>query len=270
MPVLSIESEAFVIDILPCGESHRLVALLTRERGIVRGIARSARKSLRRFPGALDYFNLIEISAHIKSATDELWTLERATIVRHYRTIVTDTKRYLTGCWMIQSCRNLIPPELSDPQFFEWMKNNFDYLEENGPTAASIFFFFIRLMDIMGNLPSFDRCISCGREAPAGKDAYFEPSASGLVCRKCGRGKLLLPGTLRHFFLLAAQTSSASDLTTFPPETILAALRNEKTVFAVVEQLEEATSGRRNPAFSILFRFLLPTASTHSERLKCK
>src|ERR1700757_4478128 len=48
------ESEAIVLRTYPMREADLLVTLLTRAEGKVRGVARSAKKSKRRFGGALE------------------------------------------------------------------------------------------------------------------------------------------------------------------------------------------------------------------------
>jgi DNA repair protein RecO (recombination protein O) len=254
----SIESPAFVVNIAQYGESHRVVSLATRERGLVHAMARHARKSLKRFPGAIDYFKLIDISASKKSTRDELWQLERARITHYYQDIIRNMSRYLAGCWVIQSCRLLVPQEVGDPLAFDWMKESLDYFESSDPSAPSVFSSFVRLMNITGNLPSFDRCVSCGKEAPPGRDATFDPSAGGIVCRKCGGGKDLLPGDLRQFLALASRAGSLSALKDFPPELLLAAERNGRLLFRIIEEMEGTISGRKNFAASVLFKALMP------------
>ena len=252
-----LESPAFVVNIAQYGESHRIVSLATRERGLVHAMARHARKSLKRFPGAIDYFKLIDVSASKKSKRDDLWQLERARIIHYYQDIVHTTSRYLAGCWVIQSYRLLVPQEVADTGTFDWMKESFDYYEENDPGAPSVFTSFIRLMGITGNLPSFDRCVVCGAEAPQGRDAYLNLQAGGIVCRKCGGKKDLLPGDLRQFLARASHAGSMSALKDFPPELLLAAEKNRRMVFRIIEETEGTISGRKNFSAGVLFKALM-------------
>src|SRR5260370_12190051 len=53
-PMALKESEAVVLRTYPLGEADLLVTLFTREEGKVRGVARAAKKSQRRFGGALE------------------------------------------------------------------------------------------------------------------------------------------------------------------------------------------------------------------------
>src|SRR5260370_39126246 len=53
-PMALKESEAVVLRTYPLGEADLLVTLFTRTEGKVRGVARAAKKSQRRFGGALE------------------------------------------------------------------------------------------------------------------------------------------------------------------------------------------------------------------------
>src|SRR2546429_9958657 len=55
------ESEAIVLRTYPLREADLLVTLFTREEGKVRGVARSAKKSQRRFGGALEPLTYVRV-----------------------------------------------------------------------------------------------------------------------------------------------------------------------------------------------------------------
>src|SRR5262245_33859927 len=55
------QADALVLRAVDYGESDRVVTLFTREHGCVSAMARAARKSKRRFAGALEGFALIHV-----------------------------------------------------------------------------------------------------------------------------------------------------------------------------------------------------------------
>ena len=55
------ESEAIVLRTYPLREADLLVTLFTRAEGKVRGVARSAKKSKRRFGGALEPLTFVRV-----------------------------------------------------------------------------------------------------------------------------------------------------------------------------------------------------------------
>lgn len=250
----SIESRALVVRLTPFGESHRMVLLATKERGAVQAVARHGRKSLRRFPGALDYFKLIDVHCSKKSRYDEIWQLDSARIARYYGGIVSNTLRYLAGCWAIESYRIIIPQEMEDPDGFLWLEDSLEYFDLHDPDPASLITSLVRLMGVSGNLPSFDRCVVCGREAPEGARAFFDAGTGGIVCRGCGGKKNLLPGDLRRLLVAAAKVKSMSALDDLPDELSRAALRERRILFNLMEELGQMVSPRRNFSAALLLR----------------
>ncbi|HTU59687.1 MAG TPA: DNA repair protein RecO, partial [Polyangiales bacterium] len=55
------QAAALVLRAVDFGESDRVITLLTRELGLVSTMARAARKSKRRFAGALEGFAIIHV-----------------------------------------------------------------------------------------------------------------------------------------------------------------------------------------------------------------
>jgi DNA repair protein RecO len=229
-----------------------MVLLATPEKGAVPAVARHGRKSLKRFPGALDYFKLIDVQCSKKSKYDQLWQLESARIVHYYGDMVTRTLRYLAGCWAIESYRIIIPPEMEDPAVFHWLKESLDYFESHDPDPASLITSFVMLMRVSGNLPSFDRCVVCGREAPGGVSAFFDAGSGGIVCRGCGGKRNLLPGELRRFLVAAAGLGSLTELEDVPQELSRPAWKDRRAVFQLMDEIGYQLSPRKNFSAALL------------------
>ena len=74
-------ADALVLRTYALGESDRIVVFLTRDRGKKRGVAKSARRSRRRFGGALEPLTEVRV-AYFESARRELVGLNYAEAVR--------------------------------------------------------------------------------------------------------------------------------------------------------------------------------------------
>ncbi|GAG51712.1 unnamed protein product, partial [marine sediment metagenome] len=59
----AIHTEALILRSVDFGESDRIVHLLVPEAGRLTAIAKGARRSFKRFPGTLDLFNHLRVSA---------------------------------------------------------------------------------------------------------------------------------------------------------------------------------------------------------------
>ncbi|HEY6507588.1 MAG TPA: DNA repair protein RecO, partial [Vicinamibacterales bacterium] len=74
-------ADALVLRTYALGESDRIVVFLTRDRGKKRGVAKSARRSRKRFGGALEPLTEVRV-AYFESARRELVGLNYAEAVR--------------------------------------------------------------------------------------------------------------------------------------------------------------------------------------------
>ncbi len=73
--------DALILRTYPLGEADRIVVFLTRDRGKKRGVAKNARRSVRRFGGALEPLTETRV-AYFESARRELVGLNYAEAVR--------------------------------------------------------------------------------------------------------------------------------------------------------------------------------------------
>ena len=249
----SIETAAFVIKISRYGEAHKIVTLATEQLGLIQAVARHARKSRRRYPGALDFFKLLAVEFS-KSKRGDLWNLGRATITHYYAPLVQNLDRYIAGCWVIENFRIFVPLQLNDPLYFAWLKDSLEYFETTDPDPASLFTAFIILLRATGNIPSFDRCVSCGKEAPEGAGAYFDASRGGVVCRKCGGRRNLLPARLRRFLVQASQASSVSSAALMPEETKKIVLKQKALLRRLINDISFTITDKKNFSAALLFK----------------
>src|SRR3954463_5728242 len=86
------ESEAIVLRTYPLREADLLVTLFTRSEGKVKGVARSAKKSKRRFGGALEPLTLVR-AYYDDKAGQELARLDSCDILESPLSMAVDYPR---------------------------------------------------------------------------------------------------------------------------------------------------------------------------------
>src|SRR5437763_8563354 len=77
------ETEAFVLRTYKLAEADKIVVLLTRRAGLLRGVAHGARKLKSRFGASLELFTLVSLAYYEKEAR-ELVSIRQAEILRSY------------------------------------------------------------------------------------------------------------------------------------------------------------------------------------------
>ena len=173
------ESEAIVLRTYPLRESDLLVTLFTRMEGKVKGVARAAMKSRRRFGGALEPLTYVRAS-YDERERQELVRLDSCEVIESPMSSEVSYSRAAALAHVAELLDELLPDrEASDAVF----RLSLAVLQEmRGPVLwMPLTYFELWMTRLMGFLPEFSECAVCGR-ALDGTRAYWHALADGLVC----------------------------------------------------------------------------------------
>jgi DNA repair protein RecO (recombination protein O) len=176
--------DALLLGVTDYGESDRIVTLFTLEQGKLKGIAKGAKKSLRRFGGALEPFARISAQIVFKSGLSRLTGADVATI---YPRIREDLLKIGYAAYACEAVDLLLPEALPNPRLFRLLAAYLEHLDQAPPVPSDRRFFEINLLNIMGYRPALHQCASCGTDIAAAP-RIFAGAAGGLLCGECGRG----------------------------------------------------------------------------------
>lgn len=177
-------TEAIVLRLLDYGESDRIVTFCTSEFGKLRGIAKGARRSRKRFANALEPFS----SSHIlfsRRGPDSLALIESSDVICHFPAIRADLEKTLSASYLIDLTDQFTLEDKKNEKLFQLLIG-FLHLLETVPARESLLRFFeIRLLKLSGYDPLLDHCLIC--KAPLDKErAYrFKAADGGLTCLAC-------------------------------------------------------------------------------------
>jgi DNA repair protein RecO (recombination protein O) len=192
-----LEIEALVLRRVELREADLIVSLYTRERGRFSALARNARKSRRRFSGALEPGNVAIVRFKPKPGAT-LETLSQSTLVEAHLGILTTLARIEQMGRAIRLVERLTPERLPDPVIFERAVELLARLDDGRAGEGDVLAFHLGLLDCLGHAPTLDRCVHCGEEAPEGRPACFDPARGGVVSRRCGGGSIVLSAAARR------------------------------------------------------------------------
>ncbi len=181
------KTEAIVLKGLKFGDTSKIVTLYTKDYGKIKVIAKGIRKPKSRLAGTLESFFHIHIVFY-KKTTTEIYLLSQSEIMHPFQKITKDLNRYAFASGALELLDKLITGEESNPEIFELTLHTLAFMESCAPRSVekSFLFFAVRLADILGYKPKFDRCISCGKPIPE-KLILFSPEKGGIICRRCAR-----------------------------------------------------------------------------------
>ena len=172
-----------VLRTTPLRESDLLVTLYTDTHGRVSAVARGARKSKRRFAGALSLLVLGRYQLG-RRPRGELWGLESADVVREWTQLSSDVVAVAHASYVAELVGALLPAEVPEPHALEIIVALWDALAAGGPSPGALRAVEFALLDLAGHRPAIDHCAACSRtELDVG--AVFDPQRGGAICSTC-------------------------------------------------------------------------------------
>lgn len=177
-------SEAIVLRTWPVQESDLLISLLTRDLGKVRGVARAALRSRKRFGGALEPMTYVR-AAYAERPRQELVRLDQFEAIASPLSQPVDYLRAATLAFYAEVLENVLPDH--DPQDTVF-RLTLAAVEQTriGTCWMPLTYFSLWITRLIGWLPEMDRCIDCG-ERFGEQPAYFHALLDGLRCARHGK-----------------------------------------------------------------------------------
>jgi len=193
------------------GDADFIVHLFTEQLGKIAALARGARRSQKRFGGALEPLHTLVLRVQGRPHV-ELFTLKEAELSRTRQRVTESLSAMETAGRALSWVKKSAPPHTPEPLVWEALERLLDELE--GPSELDhdslLASFGVQLLEGLGWGLELSRCVSCSKPCRAGQSAWVNPERGGLICRFCGGGPVLLPGPLRNLLLeLVAKQSFA-------------------------------------------------------------
>jgi len=192
-----VTTDAIVLRAYNLAEADRIVLCLTRSSGLVRAVAKGARRMKSRFGAALEPFTLIKLSFHEKEHR-ELVTVSSAEILKSYFSIAARVEAVELLAYMSEMVNEFAPPHEADEKLFRMLAACIDALSlSEGSERLMIRYFEVWLLRLAGLFPDLNACEGCGVALEGGQSASLD-SHSQAYCQDCHPGglSLLSPGVL--------------------------------------------------------------------------
>ena len=177
--MIAHQVEAVVLRTWPIHEADQIVSLFTRDFGKIKGVAKAAAKSRRRFGGALE--PMTHVRAHYaEKPGQELVRLDSFEILHSPLAEPVDYGRAAALAFFAEVLEQTLPDHDPHDVAFRLLLS---VLQQTRVDCIwmPVTYFALWITRLMGWLPDLSRCLFCG-VALTGQTAYFHFSQDGLVC----------------------------------------------------------------------------------------
>ena len=172
-------SEAIVLRTYPLHEADLLVTLFTRLEGKLKGVAKAAKRSRRRFGGALEPLTWVRVYWEDRERK-ELARIDSCEILASPLSSEVDYPRAVALGHVAEMLDEMLPEREPNDAVYRLAVSVLGCLQSNA-IWMPVTYFDLWLVRLMGFLPELGTCIVCGRELE-GRPAWFHALADGLMC----------------------------------------------------------------------------------------
>ena len=214
-----VATDAVVLHVFDYLETSRILCLLTRDLGVVRVLARGARRSASRFGSALDLFAEGGAQVEVRPGRD-LQTLTGFEVTRVHPGLAADVARFTAAAVLSEVVQRLVTDDQALP-LFEVVREALRRLAEAEPTEIVPLTLgtLWQVVAEVGVAPELAQCAVCHLEVEGGAAVAFSHAAGGVLCPGCAQrspGARRLPDsariTLQRWLAGALPAPSLSEL----------------------------------------------------------
>jgi DNA repair protein RecO (recombination protein O) len=181
------KTEALVLRTTDYSNTSLIVSLYTRDFGRVEVMAKGARRETSPYHAVLDLANRVQ-AVFYRHTHGQIHTLSECTLMDDYHGLRGELFRFYAGSHVLELLSGLTPAEDPNPELFELAATGLEALSSGPEPADSLVVFQTDLLRMLGYLPVFFACASCGNDILSAKRVIFSPVKGGALCGNCARG----------------------------------------------------------------------------------
>jgi DNA repair protein RecO (recombination protein O) len=170
--------EAIVLRTWPFHEADLLVSLFTREQGRVKGVARHAMRSRRRFGGALEPMTYVRAS-YSEKPKQELVRLDAFEILSSPLSRPVDYAR-TAALELVAEVLEELPEGAVDDAVFRLALTVLEEMQV-GRVWMPVTYFCLWMNRLMGWMPELGHCVVCGLDL-RGQTVWYSGTSDGVTC----------------------------------------------------------------------------------------
>ncbi len=208
------------------GESDKILTFFSENFGKIRGIAKGARRSRKRFQNALGLFSHIRLIFFDREGVG-LVRAESGDILHTFPKIRENLTKIYYGNYFLELVNEMAGEREANPEAFHLLLSFLLKLEEEEPEEQRLRMFEIRMLSLFGYQPSLKRCDVCRRdweELRKSPRVFFSVEKGAMVCEGCSKIlNRLLPlslGTARLIEQISQVDLSKIDRLKFTPQAL--------------------------------------------------
>ncbi len=180
------QSEAFILHSFNVGEQDKIVVFFSRDKGIIRGVAKGARKFGNRFGSSLEPLSWVKIFYYEKERK-ELVTVSNCDIIESFFEIQKDPQIHFTLSFFAELVEEFFPTRAVEDSLFRLLISVLQAIRDGGEINLLTAYFEAWFLKINGLLPDLKKCKKCQKDIT--NFGWLSSKKDGLYCSRCASHK---------------------------------------------------------------------------------
>lgn len=216
------ETEAIILKTYSLAEADKIVLLLTEKHGLVRGVAKGAKRLKSKFGGILEPFSVVAADLYQKEEK-ELVSIRNLELQTSFFSHASNPLVLQKLAYLSELLIEFSPPHDPNERVYKMAKICFETIVENPEMIDLIVLYFeFWILSLGGYLPNWEKCHSCGNEFGSAETSNLQMNFN-LICDRCRKSKsnLMVNSEMRQMFLKARNYSPTRFIENFGNKTDL-------------------------------------------------
>jgi DNA repair protein RecO (recombination protein O) len=175
------QAEAIVLRTMNVGDQDKIAVFFCRDKGVLRGIAKGARKFGNRFGSALEPMSVVRVFYYEKERRD-LVTVSGCDLIESFFEVQKEPGTAFLLTYFAELIEEFAPARAKEEVLYRLLLSVLRCLKEGGESGFAAAYFEAWFLQANGLLPDLAGCRKCRKPLAPG---WLAPKKDGAYCSEC-------------------------------------------------------------------------------------
>lgn len=159
-----IDTDGIILRTYGLSDADRIAMILTRDHGVIRGVAKGAKRLQSKFGSALEPLSEVHVT-YFQKESAELVSIQSLELINSRFDLASDPSVFHHFAHISTSIGQLSPPNDPNELLYRMTRASLDAIGKDHSMVDSIRVYFdVWLLRLAGYFPDWSKCAMCGRE----------------------------------------------------------------------------------------------------------
>lgn len=202
------ETEGLILKSYSLAEADKIILLLTQDQGLIRGVAKGAKRLKSRFGGSLEPFTIVQVT-YFQKEERELVSIREIELVKSFFENTGEIRFFQKFSYLAELLIEFAPPHDPDARLYRMAKVCLETASQKPENLESVMVYFeLWLLRLGGYLPDWKHCDKCKRKLESNETSGLQINfhLHCLTCQK-SRNEWMISANQRKIFITAQEVS---------------------------------------------------------------